>query len=263
LQVNELKVAIKAAISASEIISESYGNFRQMEFKSDIDVVTDVDFKCEEVITEVLRAETPEYGIIAEEGTNFPGEKVWIVDPLDGTINFSHSFPLFGPSIGLCKGDEVLLGVVADPIRQELFYATKGNGAFVNDLYNQGEPRQIHVSKVRKMKQAIVAAGLPYNREGEYYQRMGRNFIALEKEIQSVRKLGMAALTMAYIGAGRLEGYIVSGANSWDMAGGIAIIEEAGGKITDYEGKPYSLESKEWLASNGYLHQNLVDIYKN
>ena len=113
------------------------------------------------------------------------------------------------------------------------------------------------------MKHSIVASGLPYNREDEYYQRMGRNFIALEKEIQSVRKLGMAALTMAYIAAGRLEGYIVSGANSWDMAGGIVILEEAGGRITNYDGEPYTLDTFEWLASNGHLHQNFVDIYKN
>ena len=263
MPVNELEVAIKAIVKASEIIAESYGNFSQLDFKSDIDVVTEVDFRCEEAITEILRKETPDYGIIAEEGTNFPGEKVWIVDPLDGTINFSHSFPMFGPSIGLCRGDEVLVGVVADPIRQELFYATKGNGAFLNDLYRKGDPRQIHVSNVKKMKHSIVASGLPYNREDEYYQRMGRNFIALEKEIQSVRKLGMAALTMAYIAAGRLEGYIVSGANSWDMAGGIVILEEAGGRITNHDGEPYTLDTFEWLASNGHLHQNFIDIYKN
>ena len=262
MQVNDLDVAIKAAISASEIIAESYGNFKQLDFKSDIDVVTEVDFKCEAVISNILRKETPDYGIIAEEGTSFPGEKVWIVDPLDGTINFSHSFPLFGPSIGLCRGDEVLVGVIADPIRKELFYASKGNGAFLNDLYNKGEPKRLHVSTTNNMKHAIVASGLPYNRDDEYFQKMGRNFITLEKEIQSVRKLGMAALTMAYIAAGRLEGYIVSGAKSWDMAGGIAILEEAGGKITDYRGETYTLDSFEWIASNGHLHDNFVDIYK-
>ena len=262
MQVNDLEVAIRAAIRASEIIAESYGNFKQLDFKSDIDVVTEVDFKCEEAISNILREETPDYGIIAEEGTSFPGEKVWIVDPLDGTINFSHSFPLFGPSIGLCRGDEVLVGVIADPIRKELFYASKGNGAFLNDLYNKGEPKRLHVSTTNNMKHAIVASGLPYNRDDEYFQKMGRNFIALEKEIQSARKLGMAALTMAYIAAGRLEGYIVSGAKSWDMAGGIAILEEAGGKITNYRGEPYKLDSFEWIASNGHLHDNFVDIYK-
>ena len=192
MSVNELEVAIKAAIRASEIIAESYGNFKELDFKSDIDVVTEVDFECEVAITKILQEETPEYGIIAEEGTSFPGEKVWIVDPLDGTINFSHSFPLFGPSIGLCKGNEVLVGVIADPIRKELFYASKGNGAFLNDLYNKGEPKRLHVSKVNNMKQAIVASSLPYNRDGEYYENMGRKFVALEKEIQSTRKLGMA-----------------------------------------------------------------------
>jgi len=262
LSVDDLEVAIKAVIRASEIIAESYGNFKQLDFKSDIDVVTEVDFKCEEAISKILRQETPDYGIIAEEGTSFPGEKIWIVDPLDGTINFSHSFPLFGPSIGLCKGDEVLVGVIADPIRKELFYASKGNGAFLNDLYNKGEPKRLHVSNTKKMKQAIVASGLPYIRDDEYFQKMGRNFIALEKEIQSARKLGMAALTMAYIAAGRLEGYIVSGAKSWDMAGGIAILEEAGGKITNYKGEPYSLDAFEWIASNGHLHDKFVEIYK-
>ena len=181
---------------------------------------------------------------------------------MDGTINFSHSFPLFGPSIGLCEGNEVLIGVIADPIRKELFYASKGNGAFMNDLYNRGEPKRLHVSKIKNMKQAIVASSLPYNRDGEYYQSMGSKFVALEKEIQSTRKLGMAALTMAYIAAGRLEGYIVTGAKSWDMAGGIAILEEAGGKITNYKGEQYTLDSFEWLASNGHLHDNFVDIYK-
>jgi len=132
----------------------------------------------------------------------------------------------------------------------------------LNDLYNKGEPKRLHVSNTKKMKQAIVASGLPYIRDDEYFQKMGRNFIALEKEIQSARKLGMAALTMAYIAAGRLEGYIVSGAKSWDMAGGIAILEEAGGKITNYKGEPYSLDAFEWIASNGHLHDKFVEIYK-
>ena len=132
----------------------------------------------------------------------------------------------------------------------------------IRDRYNKGEPKRLHVSDVKNMKQAIVASSLPYNRDDDYFQKMGRNFVALEKEIQSTRKLGMAALTMAYIAAGRLEGYIVSGAKSWDMAGGIVILEEAGGKITNYKGEPYTLESFEWLASNGHLHDNFVNIYK-
>lgn len=262
MSVEDLEVAIEAAIRASEIISENYGGYKNLDYKSDIDVVTEVDHKCEEEITKILKAGTPEYGIIAEEGTSFPGDKVWIVDPLDGTINFTHSFPIFGPSIGLCKGDEPLIGVIADPLREELFYAVKGSGAFVNDLYNKGTPRQIRVSEVREMKQAIIACGLPYERQGRYYQKMGEKLVDLEREIQSVRKLGVAALSMAYIAAGRLEGYIVSGAHPWDMAAGLIILEEAGGKITNFQGNRYKLETKEWMATNGHLHEILVEMYK-
>tara|TARA_B100000029_G_scaffold412744_1_gene415490 strand:+ start:117 stop:905 length:789 start_codon:yes stop_codon:yes gene_type:complete len=262
LSVDDLEVAIRASIRASEIILENYGTYKQLDFKSDIDVVTEVDYKCEEAITKILREETPEYGIMAEEGTNFPGEKVWVVDPLDGTINFSHSFPVFGPSIGLCRGDDVLLGVVTDPLRDELFYAERGSGAFVNDLHNKGTPRRIHVSKVNNLKQAIINCGLPFKREDEYYQKMGKKLVELHRDIQSVRYLGVAAITLAYIAAGRLEGYIVSGPHPWDMAGGIAILEEAGGKITDFQGESYTLDNFEWMATNGHLHDTLVDRYK-
>ena len=140
MPVDDLRVAIKAAIAASEIILETFGNPQGIEYKSRVDVVTATDKKCEEEIVRILRSETPDYGIIAEEGTIFPGEKVWIGDPLDGTTNFSHSYPFCGPSIGLCKGDEVLAGALADPFRDELYFASKGNGSFMNDLYNKGEP---------------------------------------------------------------------------------------------------------------------------
>jgi myo-inositol-1(or 4)-monophosphatase len=262
LPVNELEVAIQAAIKASEIILENYGSYKQLDYKSDIDVVTEVDHKCEEEITKILKELTPDYGIMAEEGTSFPGEKVWVVDPLDGTINFAHSFPIFGPSIGLCKGNEPLVGVITDPLRKELFYAVKGSGAYVNDLYNKGTPRRIHVSDVKELKKSIIACGLPYERQGEYYQKLGDKLVNLEREIQSVRKLGAAALSMAYIASGRLEGYIVSGAHPWDMAGGLIILEEAGGKITNYQGEPYTLDTKEWMATNGHLHDMLVSMYK-
>ena len=143
MPVDALQVAIKAAIRASEIILETFGNPEGIEYKSGVDVVTDTDKRCEEEIVSILRSETPDFGIIAEEGTNFPGEKVWIVDPLDGTTNFSHSYPFCGPSIGLCLGDEVLVGVLADPFRDELYFAAKGNGAYMNDLHNTGIPQKL------------------------------------------------------------------------------------------------------------------------
>ena len=125
MPVDELQVAIKAVIRASEVILETFGNPTGIEYKSRVDVVTETDKKCEEEIVNILRSETPEYGIIGEEGANFPGEKVWIVDPLDGTTNFLHSYPFCGPSIGLCEGNTVLVGVLANPLSNELFFASK------------------------------------------------------------------------------------------------------------------------------------------
>ena len=132
----------------------------------------------------------------------------------------------------------------------------------MNDLYNKGTPRKIHVSEVNDLKKAIINCGLPFERQDEYYQKMGEKLVELHRDIQSIRYLGVAAITLAYIAAGRLEGYIVSGPHPWDMAGGVVILEEAGGKITNFQGEPYALDNFEWMATNGHLHDTLVDRYK-
>ena len=129
-------------------------------------------------------------------------------------------------------------------------------------IFMMARPAYSIPTSIKELKKSIIACGLPYQRQGEYYQKLGDKLIDLEREIQSVRKLGVAALSMAYIAAGRLEGYIVSGAHPWDMAGGLIILEEAGGKITNYQGEPYTLDTKEWMATNGHLHDILVDMYK-
>ena len=262
MSVDALQVAIKAAIRASEIILETFGNPEGIEYKSRVDVVTDTDKRCEEEIVRILRSETPDFGIIAEEGTNFPGEKVWIVDPLDGTTNFSHSYPFCGPSIGLCLGDEVLVGVLADPFRDELYFAAKGNGAYMNDLHNTGTPQKLSVTSIDTLHKAIFSSGFPHNKESQMFKNMLERFIRLEYESHSIRKTGSAALSLAYVAAGRIESYVASGQHSWDMAGGILIVEEAGGKITDFEGHPYTMGTREWLISNGTLHDTLVELLK-
>jgi len=262
LSVDALQVAIKAVIKASEIIIDTFGNPKGIEYKSRVDVVTATDKKCEKEIVSILRSETPDFGIIAEEGTNFPGEKVWIVDPLDGTTNFSHSYPFCGPSIGLCLGDEVLVGVLADPFRDELYFATKGNGAYLNNLQNTGTPQKLSVTSVDTLHKALFSSGFPHNKESQMFKNMLERFIRLEYESHSIRKTGSAALSLAYVAAGRIESYVASGQHSWDMAGGILIVEEAGGKITDFEGQPYTMRTREWLVSNGALHDTLVDLLK-
>ena len=132
----------------------------------------------------------------------------------------------------------------------------------MNDLYNKGTPRRIHVSDVNDLKKAIINCGLPFKRQDKNYQKMREKFVSLHRDIQSIRYLGVAAISLAYIAAGRIEGYIVSGPHPWDMAGGIVILEEAGGKITNFQGEPYTLDSFEWMATNGHLHGTLVDRYK-
>ena len=262
MSVDALQVAIKAAIRASEIILETFGNPEGIEYKSRVDVVTDTDKRCEEEIVRILRSETPDFGIIAEEGTNFPGEKVWIVDPLDGTTNFSHSYPFCGPSIGLCLGDEVLVGVLADPFRDELYFAAKGNGAYMNDLHNTGTPQKLSVTSVDTLHKALFSSGFPHDKESQMFKNMLERFIRLEYESHSIRKTGSAALSLAYVAAGRIESYVASGLHSWDMAGGILIVEEAGGKVTDFEGNPYTMGTRELIVSNGALHDTLVEFLK-
>ena len=262
MPVDALQVAIRAAIRASEIILETFGNPEGIEYKSKVDVVTVTDKRCEEEIVRILRSETPNFGIIAEEGTNFPGEKIWIVDPLDGTTNFSHSYPFCGPSIGLCLEDEVLVGVLADPFRDELYFASKGNGAYMNDLHNTGTPQKLSVTSVDTLHKALFSSGFPHDKASQMFKNMLERFIRLEYESHSIRKTGSAALSLAYVAAGRIESYVASGQYSWDMAGGILIVEEAGGKVTDFEGHPYTMGTREWLISNGVLHDTLVELLK-
>lgn len=262
MPVDDLQVAIKAVIRASEIILETFGNPTGIEYKSRVDVVTATDKKCEEEIVHILRSETPDYGIVGEEGTNIPGEKVWIVDPLDGTTNFSHSYPFCGPSIGLCEGNTILVGALADPLSNELFFASKNQGSYMNDLYNEGEPTKLQVTKTSELHKSLFSSGFPHNKESQRFKNMIERFIRLEYESHSIRKTGSAALSLAYVAAGRIESYVASGQYSWDMAGGALLVEEAGGKITNFEGEPYTMETREWLVTNGVIHDKMVELLK-
>ena len=262
MPVDDLQVAIKSVIRASEIILETFGNPTGIEYKSRVDVVTATDKKCEEEIVHILRSETPDYGIVGEEGTNIPGEKVWIVDPLDGTTNFSHSYPFCGPSIGLCEGNTILVGALADPLSNELFFASKNQGSYMNDLYNEGEPTKLQVTKTSELHKSLFSSGFPHNKESQRFKNMIERFIRLEYESHSIRKTGSAALSLAYVAAGRIESYVASGQYSWDMAGGALLVEEAGGKITNFEGEPYTMETREWLVTNGVIHDKMVELLK-
>jgi myo-inositol-1(or 4)-monophosphatase len=249
----ELEAALSAAKEAGEVLRTGFGSQHSVRYKGEVDLVTEVDEQAEQVIREILLGAFPAYGMLAEEGGALVGEEDahWIVDPLDGTTNYAHQLPIFCVSIALERSGEVVLGVVHDPIREETYVAERGGGATLND-----EP--IKVSNTEELIQALIATGFPYDRAEmpEAIELFGR-FTATT---QGMRRLGSAALDLCYVASGRLDGYYERGIWPWDLAAGALILEEAGGKVTDYRGGILNLEGREIVASNGTLHAAMTKL---
>jgi myo-inositol-1(or 4)-monophosphatase len=249
----ELEAALEAARAAGEALRDGFGLRRQVRYKGEVDLVTEMDERAEGIIREALLAAYPSYGMLAEEGGALRGgeDARWIVDPLDGTTNYAHGLPVFAVSIALEKAGEVVLGVVHDPMREETFVAERDNGTALN-----GEP--IGVSQTDELVRALVVTGFPYDREEvpAALDLFGR-FSMLA---QGMRRLGSAALDLCYVATGRIDAYYERGIHAWDVAAGSLILEEAGGRVTDYRGGPFEMEGGELVASNGTLHPALVEI---
>jgi myo-inositol-1(or 4)-monophosphatase len=251
---NELEVSLSAAREAGEVLREGFGRQHSIRYKGEVDIVTEMDEKAERVIREILLESFPTYGMLAEEGGEQRGQEDarWIVDPLDGTTNYAHGLPIFCVSIALEKASEIVLGVVHDPMREETYVAERGGGATLN-----GEP--IRVSETDDPIRALIATGFPYDRSKmpQIIDLFGR-FTLLT---QSIRRLGSAALDLCYVASGRLDGYYERGQWPWDIAAGALIVEEAGGKVTDYLGRELDLEGGEDIvASNGHLHPAMTEL---
>ncbi len=249
----ELEAALEAARRAGEVLREGFGTHHRVRYKGEVDIVTETDERSEEVIREALLGAYPSYGMLAEEGGESAGEDDarWIVDPLDGTTNFAHGLPLFAVSVALEEAGEVVLGVVHDPIGEETFVAERGRGATLN-----GDA--ISVSDTDELVRALVVTGFPYERDEvpAAVDLFGR----LSVRAQGMRRLGSAALDLCYVAAGRLDAYYERGIHAWDVAAAGLILEEAGGRITDYKGRPFDMEGGEMVASNGQLHSALVEL---
>jgi myo-inositol-1(or 4)-monophosphatase len=249
----ELEAAMSAAGEAGGVLREGFGWQHSIKYKGEVDIVTEVDEQAERVIREILLGAFPSYGMLAEEGGRLSGEEDarWIVDPLDGTTNYAHGLPIFAVSIALERAGEVVLGVVHDPIREETYVGESGRGAALN-----GEP--IKVSDTDELIQALIATGFPYDREKlpEALELFGR-FVALTR---GVRRLGSTALDLCYVAFGRLDGYYERGIWPWDIAAGSLILEEAGGRVTDYLGGKLDLKGREIVASNGALHPAMTKL---
>ena len=250
---SELEVALSAARRAGEVLRAGFGAEHTITYKGEVDLVTEIDEEAERVIREILLEAFPAYGMLAEEGGALVGEEDarWIVDPLDGTTNYAHHLPIFAVSIGLERSSAVVLGVVHDPIGEETFVAEQGRGATLN-----GEP--IKVSDADELIRALIATGFPYDRAEmpEALELFGR-FAATTR---GMRRLGSAALDLCYVASGRIDGYYERGIWPWDLAAGSVIVEEAGGKLTDYRGGVLNLDGREIVASNGRLHPSIMRL---
>lgn len=248
------RVATAAAARAGVLLRERYGRRQQVSFKSAIDLVTAVDREAEGLIVATLRDAFPEHGIIAEESPATPGrgDHRWYVDPLDGTTNFAHGFPQFAVSIALEHGEDVVLGVVHDPLREETFVASRGAGARLNGA-------RIGVSDVATLGRSLVASGFPYDvRERvDFYDAFWREAL---RRAQGVRRVGSAALDLCYVACGRFDGFWEWKLHAWDVAAGCLIVEEAGGRVSDLSGAPHRLVGGQTAASNGHVHGELLGM---
>jgi myo-inositol-1(or 4)-monophosphatase len=235
------------------------GRVLQVSNKGDIDLVTEADLASEKLIIERIKSHYPRHAILAEEsgtteGVNFvPGQTDWrwIIDPLDGTTNYAHGYPCFCVSIALEHAGAIEIGVIYDPTRDEMFVAERGQGATLND-------RRIRVSEVDDLNAAMLCTGFPYNvRERPNF---ARDFVNFTMEAQAVRRDGSAAIDLAYLACGRFDGFWEDGLNAWDTAAGLLMIEEAGGRVTDFKGAPLSVYTPKVLASNGLIHDKMMQV---
>ena len=245
----------KLARGAGEILRAGFGETHEIEYKGEIDLVTEVDKHSEEFLLREIVNRFPDHKIFSEESGERTGstEDVWFVDPLDGTLNFSHSLPLFAVSIAYAHAGKVTLGVVYDPIANELYSAQVSNGASLNDT-------PIQVSQISELKNSLLVTGFPYdawtNPENNFAE-----FRGFSMRSQGVRRLGSAALDLCYVAAGRLDGFWEIRLNPWDVAAGGLIAQEAGGVVTntqgdsDYLSKPQSI-----LAANPALHPKMLQV---
>ncbi len=253
------------AREAGARLREFFAQGVETEYKGDVDLITVADRTVEKLIRGRLGETFPEYGIFGEEGTRerLEGEFRWYVDPLDGTTNFAHGFPQFCVSLGLeqrpqgSRPDQdgtLTAAVIYDPMRDELFTAERGRGARLN-----GKP--MRVSRTPELAEALVATGFPSRKRHDnpnihFYQEF-------TLRSHGVRRAGSAALDLAYVASGRMDAFWEFKLNPWDTAAGILLVEEAGGRVTDFSGEPFRLDSREILASNGLIHEELLGLFSN
>ncbi len=266
------KVALEAALKAGKFLKSKYGKFKNLDRKADRSLVTEADRGAEKIVVKHLRKYFPHDEIMGEESGLFTGSKQaiardlsspkrlgsfrWHIDPLDGTTNFVHGFPMFCVSIGLeFENTELVMGVIHNPIYKDTFYAYKGGGAKRN-----GKP--IYVSKNHNVQDAMLTTGFSYRRDA-FYERELQSFSRVLRESRAIRRVGSAAMDLALVSCGQFDGFWERALSSWDVAGGICILREAGGTVTKLDGSPYRLGDETILATNGKIHHPMIALLKS
>ncbi len=248
-----LKTAVEAAQRAGQVLVERYLVERDVTVKGYRDIVTDADTAAEAAVLDLIHARFPDHTIISEEagGSRIGSRYTWIVDPLDGTTNYAHCVPVFAVSIGVLEGGEPLIGVIHDPLRNQMFVAERGGGATLNGA-------AMHASQVARLDHTLV--GLDWTRSDEGRERVLAYLHRVAPRCGTVRLLGSAALGLAYVAAGWLDGYFHLALKPWDVAAGMLMIAEAEGRCTTLEGELYRVDSPGCLATNGLIHDELLAV---
>lgn len=251
-----LEFAVDLTFEAGRIQKRHFQKRQAIHYKGEINIVTDVDIECQERIIKLITGRFPEDHIISEEKSNvFEGDRNrWIIDPIDGTTNYAHGYPFFCTSVAYEVKGEVVCGVVYNPVFDELFFAQKGKGSYLNG-------RRLKVSATGEMKQCLLSTGFPYDLNTNSQNNID-HFVAFLFKAQAIRRDGSAALNLSYVASGRFDGFWELKLNPWDTAAGVLMVTEAGGVATSFEGDPFDIYKGRIVASNGLIHEELLHVLK-
>jgi len=255
MDLDEVKrTGVAAAFKGAGVLLSRFGRIEKIRHKGTNDLVTEADTGAEQAIIDSIRSRFPEHGFLAEESGLDHGSSGdrWIIDPLDGTTNYAHRLEIFSISVAFARDEKILVGVVLDPIGEELFTAVHDRGAFLNG-------RPISVSEAGPVSESLLVTGFPYDIRSCSDPIIVR-FIRCLEAAQGMRRLGSAALDLCYVACGRFEGFWESRLKPWDTAAGILIAREAGGRVTDFSNQDYRLQSGQLLATNGRIHEEMVSL---